>query len=76
MRARPTSSEARPAAGFSHCLTTQFGRNLPGTPVGDLRRIVLEPHRRLSAIALDKASSRLGRALPGGRPGPTQPAAI
>jgi peptidoglycan/xylan/chitin deacetylase (PgdA/CDA1 family) len=50
-------------AGYTHSLTTQAGRNRPGTPAHALRRIVLEPHAGFAELTARRMRARLARAL-------------
>jgi peptidoglycan/xylan/chitin deacetylase (PgdA/CDA1 family) len=51
---------AAEAAGYLASCTTQAGRNRPDVPAHAVRRVVFEPHRGFTGMALQRVRGRLG----------------
>jgi peptidoglycan/xylan/chitin deacetylase (PgdA/CDA1 family)/CelD/BcsL family acetyltransferase involved in cellulose biosynthesis len=51
--------DAARRAGYSHALTARSGWNSPGTPIFEVRRVVLEPHRGFADIGARRVTGKL-----------------
>jgi peptidoglycan/xylan/chitin deacetylase (PgdA/CDA1 family)/CelD/BcsL family acetyltransferase involved in cellulose biosynthesis len=56
--------DAAERAGYRHALTARSGWNSPGTPLFEVRRVVLEPHRGFAALGAQRVTTK---AAAGGR---------
>lgn len=53
--------EAARSAGYAHALTARTGWNSRATPIFEVRRVVLEPHRGFADTAVRRVAGKLGR---------------
>ena len=50
--------DAARRAGYSHALTARSGWNSPATPIFEVRRVVLEPHRGFTALGAQRVTAK------------------
>jgi CelD/BcsL family acetyltransferase involved in cellulose biosynthesis/peptidoglycan/xylan/chitin deacetylase (PgdA/CDA1 family) len=51
--------DAARRAGYGHALTARSGWNSPATPIFEVRRVVLEPHRGFAALGTRRVTGKL-----------------